>query len=208
MKLRKLKISDITVTDGNSNAMDPDMLAQLAASMRNPKVGFFDPVLVRERDGVFTLVDGEQRLRAAEIAGLDAVWAVTGDFDADDDELARALRIGANKFRGRTNLAAVGAELQELVDLGWSSDELAITGFELDEIGRLLDASRSAFGEDDLDKPLSEPDDLKPKRYALSVQFETEAERSLARARLLQAAGDGGTLAQGLLAVLGEEETE
>jgi ParB family chromosome partitioning protein len=57
--------------------MDPDELESLAASIRN--AGVIQPVLVRPKGERFELVAGERRVRAAKLAGMDAVPAVVRD---------------------------------------------------------------------------------------------------------------------------------
>jgi ParB family transcriptional regulator, chromosome partitioning protein len=68
---------------------DEGALAELASSIREH--GVLQPLLVHEHEGVFVLVAGERRWRAARIAGLTAVPAVVRELVADDDDLQLAL---------------------------------------------------------------------------------------------------------------------
>ena len=69
------------------SAFPEDTLRELADSIRSS--GVLQPVLVRRIDGKYQLVAGERRLRAARLAGLQAVPAVIRDLgDRETLELA------------------------------------------------------------------------------------------------------------------------
>jgi len=69
--------------------MDPEALRGLADSIRS--AGVLQPVVVRERgDGMYELVVGERRLRAAQTVGLEAIPALVRDV-ADEEMLELAL---------------------------------------------------------------------------------------------------------------------
>ena len=68
--------------------MDPEELERLAASIRES--GVIQPIMVRPRGDLYELVVGERRLRAAHMAGLDAIPAVVRDLP-DDKMLELAL---------------------------------------------------------------------------------------------------------------------
>lgn len=65
-----------------------DKLQELAQSIRTS--GIIQPVLVRRRGGLFELIAGERRWRAAQIAGLTSIPAIVRDV-ADDRLLEMAL---------------------------------------------------------------------------------------------------------------------
>ena len=50
---------------------DPAALEELAASIR--ELGVLQPLSVRRRNGIWELIAGERRLRAAKLAGLETV---------------------------------------------------------------------------------------------------------------------------------------
>ncbi len=68
-----------------------ELLAELAASIR--EVGVLQPVVVRpgNREGAYVLVAGERRLRAAELAGLSVIPAVIRASESDERDLTEAL---------------------------------------------------------------------------------------------------------------------
>jgi ParB family chromosome partitioning protein len=60
-------------------AFSDDSLQQLATSLRS--TGMIQPVIVRKVERGYQLIAGERRLRAAKLAGLDAVPAIVRDVD-------------------------------------------------------------------------------------------------------------------------------
>ena len=93
--------------------MDPEELERLAASIRES--GVIQPIMVRPRGGLYELVVGERRLRAAHMAGLDAIPAVIRDLP-DDKMLELALveniqRADLNAMEKAKAIARMIAEL-------------------------------------------------------------------------------------------------
>lgn len=79
---------------------DEDALQDLAASIKRD--GVQEPIIARERDGVYELVSGERRVRASVMADLTAIPAIIRDIS--DDEL---LTIGIIENIQREDLNAV-----------------------------------------------------------------------------------------------------
>ncbi len=69
-------------------SFDPEKLEELAQSIRTS--GIIQPLLVRPRGGLFELVAGERRWRAAQLAGMSRVPAIIREI-ADDKLLELAL---------------------------------------------------------------------------------------------------------------------
>jgi ParB family chromosome partitioning protein len=101
---------------------DSESLEGLAASLKAQ--GVLQPVVVRPRsDGLFELIAGERRWRAAQIAGLLKVPAIVRDVSDD-----RRLELALVENLQRTDLNPVEEALayQALVDeLGLSQEEVA-----------------------------------------------------------------------------------
>lgn len=108
---------------------DPDDLAELVHSIR--EFGVLQPIVVRTHDadaGIYELIMGERRLRAAKEARLDSIPAVIKD-TADDAMLRDALL--ENLHRSELNpLEEASAYQQLLEDFGITQEQLA------DRIGR------------------------------------------------------------------------
>lgn len=197
--IKKISLHAIDRMDGNPNRLDPEKAEDLRASIREH--GFLQPILVYPSEaGRFILVDGEHRIDAAADCGMKEVHAVIAP---DAEKAARLLRISLNNLRGELDLVAVARELTMVHD-EFTIDEMLVTGFDESEINKLLTLSSSGVPElalADVDAPADEFD--RAKKYHLSVSFDSEHERTMAKAKLLEAAGEGGTLADGLRRTLG-----
>jgi len=123
-----LALREIRVTDVEANPQQPrqvfdeEALEELAHSIR--EFGLLQPIVVRPlSNGGYQLVMGERRLRAAALAGLDAVTAIVRD-TADDALLRDALL--ENIHRVQLNpLEEAAAYDQLLVEFGVTHEELA-----------------------------------------------------------------------------------
>ena len=105
-------------------SLEPEALAELAASIRTR--GILQPILARphpERDGIYQIIAGERRWRAAQQAGLHDVPVHVRLLD-DGDAMAAALV--ENLQRQDLNPIEEAEGLQRLIgDFGLSHDELA-----------------------------------------------------------------------------------
>ncbi len=104
--------------------MEPGALAELAASIRSR--GILQPILARPdpaRPGIFQIIAGERRWRAAQLAGLHEVPVHIRSLD-DGDAMAAALV--ENLQRQDLNPIEEADGLQRLIgEFGLSHDELA-----------------------------------------------------------------------------------
>jgi ParB family chromosome partitioning protein len=100
---------------------DEESLAELAHSIR--EFGVLQPVVVRRRDAGYELVMGERRLRAAVVAGLDAIPAIVRD--TEDDAMLRDALL-ENIHRAALNPLEEAAAYQQLLEeFSTTHDELA-----------------------------------------------------------------------------------
>jgi DNA modification methylase len=137
---------------GNARIHGADQIARIAASIA--RFGWTVPALVDER-GV--LVAGHGRLLAARHLGLKEVPVIRLDHLTDAE--ARAYRIADNKLTeiAGWDEAALAAELERLGEDGF---DLSLTGFDEEEIGRLLDGlgdGADETGEDQVPEPPADP---------------------------------------------------
>ncbi|MCZ6706735.1 MAG: ParB/RepB/Spo0J family partition protein [Chloroflexi bacterium] len=101
--------------------LDPKGLEELAASIREN--GVLQPILVRRTEpGQYTLVAGERRWRAAQMAGLDTVPAIV-DNTVDTDALILALVENIQR-QDLTPLEEAHA-YQRLVESGLTQEQIA-----------------------------------------------------------------------------------
>lgn len=114
---------------------DEDALRELAASMA--RVRLIHPILVRDapgRDGVYEIVSGERRWRAARMLGWATLYAIITTGDVDEIGLIENLQ--------RQDLTALeeAAALQRLLDKhGYTQEELgAAVGKSQGQVSALL----------------------------------------------------------------------
>jgi ParB family transcriptional regulator, chromosome partitioning protein len=92
---------------------DDEQLGELAASIAVH--GILQPIVVRPlADGGYQLIAGERRLRAARLAGLDTIPAITRD--TDDGETSLELALIENIQRENLNPIETAHAYRELID--------------------------------------------------------------------------------------------
>ena len=122
--VREVEISEIRVPDGRIRRIRCDeSLAALAESIREH--GIIEPLIVRRVLGVggeaeFTLVAGERRLRAAEMAGLTTVPVVSVEAGEVD---AAILAIIENLHREDLSMFEEAASIQSRISLTGMTQE-------------------------------------------------------------------------------------
>ena len=103
------------------NTFDEAKLQELAQSIR--ATGIIQPLLVRRRGGLFELVAGERRWRAAQIAGLTRVPAIVRDIP---DENLLELALIENIQRQELNPIEEANAYRRLIEsLGLTQEEVA-----------------------------------------------------------------------------------
>lgn len=122
--VHEVEISEIRVPDGRFRRIRCDeSLAALAESIREH--GIIEPLIVRRVLGIggeaeFTLVAGERRLRAAEMAGLTTVPVVSVEAGEVD---AAILAIIENLHREDLSMFEEAASIQSLISLTGMTQE-------------------------------------------------------------------------------------
>lgn len=199
LRIERVPIEELIEPDKNPNQMGAEEYRLLVGAVR--RVGFLQPILARPEGSKLRIVDGVHRYRAAQETGMKLVPVVVGAFD--DDE-AMALQIGMNRLRGELDLAKVAESMNELADIGWSRDDLTLTGFAADEVDALL-RSVETETEDEILAGTSSPEPEEPvdKTYLLEIAMPDVKSLRAARRRLKKLGG--GDLAKGLLALLEED---
>jgi len=125
--------------------MDPDALADLAASIRSR--GLMQPLVVRPiGDQGYELIAGERRWRAAQMAGLDELPVVIRDVP---DDAALAMSLIENIQRENLNPMEQAAGVQRLIDEFSMTHEQAA-----DAIGRSRSATTNLLRLLKLPKPV------------------------------------------------------
>lgn len=189
---------------GNPNLMSVESFTMLRDAIE--KVGFIQPVLVRQRgEDDYEIVDGHHRMKAARELGLPLVTAVLWD---GTDEMRRAVQIGMNRLRGELDLSQVAVIAANLLDEGMDMADMTIMGFSEIE----LDALMKSLKTDEIDTgPMDggeapPPEDTTTRIFELTLTFDTAAQLKEARKGLRKAAGKGRELGEGLIVLLGKQE--
>ena len=143
-------IERLAANPRNARIHAPEQIEQIRASLR--EFGWTMPVLVRENG---MLIAGHGRLEAAKLEGIMEVPTIVAR--GWTDAQCQAYAIADNKL---TELGEWSEELLrlELGDLQAAGFDLALTGFDQDELGRLLIVENEVDGDpDDAPAPPAEP---------------------------------------------------
>lgn len=100
---------------------DDVKLAEMAESIREH--GILEPLLVRQRGGRFQLIAGERRLRAAEVAGLEAVPIVVREMS--DRDVLEVTLIENLQREDLSALEEATAYMRLLEEFGATQEEVA-----------------------------------------------------------------------------------
>lgn len=93
---RVLRVVDIDSTEHNVNVMDDGEFNALCEGIQES--GFIPPVVVAERNGRYMMIDGNHRLRAAQILGYDVIPGYVVEVGSDEALEVQAARM--NVVRG------------------------------------------------------------------------------------------------------------
>jgi ParB-like nuclease family protein len=148
--------------------LDPAHVREVARAIG--ALGFCQPILVGRGNEI---VDGEVRLEAARLLGLNVIPCVRIDHLSPDEQ--RVLRLAVNRLgeKGEWNLEALRIEFEELI---LSDAPIEITGFTLDEIDQIVlgDTAQTI-----------EEGPLAPEPYAIAIAVLVTFLRSCAATRPL-----------------------
>jgi ParB/RepB/Spo0J family partition protein len=208
--IQNLSMDLLQIAEDNPNVMPASEFETLCKAIQAK--GMIQPILVRTLGaGAYRVIDGHHRLRAAKVAGMDAVACVVYEC-SDADEVI--LRLAMNKLRGELDLTAAGRIFKELSETGIDMSELLLSGFTESEMKDLIGAvSQNVDVTVEMNVPAS---DYEPERdtagavkpLVLEITFETAEQLKRAKRGLKHAAGDSKDLAVGLFRLLGEDVKE
>jgi ParB-like chromosome segregation protein Spo0J len=190
----------VDLPDDNPNHMTVEELDALREFIQSR--GFLQPVLVTPGKGesAYIVVDGHHRIKAARRLKMPEISAIV--VPATEAERIRD-RIAMNKNRGELDATAVARDLERLLTEFDDPKEVALTGFNADDIETMLDAVRTPVDLDQLRDegmapPPPEDTDTGPKTYAVTARFDTELDRARVKECAMEHSQDG-TLASGLV---------
>lgn len=138
IKIEYVKINSLNPFIGNPRKISDDELTKLCRSLK--EFGFVDPVIARKSDRM--VIGGHQRLVAADKLGwTDDIPVVF--LDGISDERAAMLNVALNKISGEWDWSGLGDLFGEL-DTG--DIDLELSGFDKDEIGKLMSGLDESAG--------------------------------------------------------------
>lgn len=147
-KVVQVKVDEIRPNDWNPNVVPDHVQAALEKNIE--RAGFNQPVLLRETDDGYEIVDGEHRWRAARARGDKTVPAIVRDFSVTE---AKLQTIAMNKLRGEMEPADVARLIREAeedgIPLAEQAEFTGYTGEELTGLTNLLEFDWSNFGKND-----------------------------------------------------------
>ena len=149
-KVELWPIERLTANPRNARIHGPEQIVQIRASLR--EFGWTMPVLVRENG---MLIAGHGRLEAAQLEGITEVPTIVAR--GWTEAQCQAYAIADNKL---TELGEWSEELLrlELGDLREAGFDLALTGFDQDELDRLLVVETDGDGDpEDAPEPPADP---------------------------------------------------
>ncbi len=117
--VRDVAIDDIIVGNGRFRVQfESESMRALSDSIRSH--GIIEPLIVRYENGLYYLVAGERRLRAAEMAGLSAVPCISVAANGIE---AAVIAIIENLHREDLNMFEEASAIRSLIELGSMTQE-------------------------------------------------------------------------------------
>jgi DNA modification methylase len=149
-KVESWPIERLTTNPRNARIHGPEQIEKIRASLR--EFGWTMPVLVRENG---MLIAGHGRLEAAKLEGITEVPTIVAR--GWTEAQCRAYAIADNRLTDSSHWNEELLQL-ELGDLQAAGFDLALTGFDQDELDRLLVVDRDIDGDpDDAPQPPADP---------------------------------------------------
>lgn len=128
--------------------------------------GYVDPIIVNNKDGMYIVVGGHQRLKVLKDLDYDSVECVVVNL-SDTEE--KALNIALNKISGDWDAEKLEDLLRDIsID---DNFDIEITGFDLDEVNTLFSGSLDELQADldDYTRELSEAEKNKLKAIYIKI---------------------------------------
>lgn len=118
--VRDISIDDIIIGHGRFRSQfDTESMNTLADSIRQH--GIIEPLIVRYENGLYYLIAGERRLRAAELVGLKSVPCISV---AATQIESTVITIIENLHREDLNMFEEAAAIRSLIELGSMTQEM------------------------------------------------------------------------------------
>jgi ParB-like chromosome segregation protein Spo0J len=140
LEIKWRKISELIPYARNARIHSPEQVQQIAASIR--EFGFNNPILL---DGDNGIIAGHGRIMGAEVLGMDPVPTIELSHLSEEQKRAYVLADNKIALNGSWDEHLLTVELGELASVG--DLDIELTGFDLEEIGELIDIDGFGFPE-------------------------------------------------------------
>ena len=144
----RVNVEDVVPNPWNPNRMSEEDLVKEAASFE--KFGFVNPIIVRSYgDGLYQIIDGEQRWKTAKKLGMSEVDAY--DISPIGDHEAQQLTYILNELRGKPQEDKLAELLKGLLAHATLDDLVAVMPLTKEEFGKaakLPEFDWNKFGDD------------------------------------------------------------
>jgi len=173
----------------NVNFLLDHEMARLRDAMTEQGPKAVPPILVREKNGVYEIVDGEQRWRIAVELGWKTIPAII--MDLSDDE-AKRLCLSYNILRGRADWFKLAELMAREAEMGANLEAVYSPILELQEISVVLalneleSEAKRILRREHLRRPLS------LSQLAIIIKFPKKLQPRIARAVVEKQLGLGG----------------
>lgn len=198
----KFGVVDVTILlpdPKNTNVMPEPVYRQLVANIRDPAIGFLQPIAARpETDGRggytgrFYIVDGHHRVQAAREAGLTSVPVVSKD--GMDASFASLVSVSMNNLHGQPDMEAIVAMFKDLhLNEGFAISDMTFTGFDEAAISKAIQLT---MANPDMEMPqnggATEGGNPEAKLHLLEIAFGDPSVLKKVKARMKKLRKDAG----------------
>ena len=132
VKVKKLKISDVSPNVFNPNRMDDNTFNSLVYSIKE-EGEMLQPILV---DTDYTIIDGEHRWKASKKAGLTEIMAVVIE---SEKEYSKLKNISFNMVKGEIDNSAFEELIKDIANTLDASEIAYNIGLDIHEINQITD---------------------------------------------------------------------
>ena len=161
--IKKVKIDEVEVNDYNPKAKETKEYQNVVKSLRIN--GLQQPIMVRELDGKYVIVDGEQRYTAAKELGFEEIYIYNFGEISDEDAKATTIWMEVQVPFDQIDLAPIALELHE------QGFELPFTDLQLDDFKHIAEFDFDSYVAED---NLPVKDDNSVKTYQIKIKLSKE----------------------------------
>ena len=161
--IKKVKIDEVEVNDYNPKAKETKEYQNVVKSLRIN--GLQQPIMVRELNGKYVIVDGEQRYTAAKELGFEEIYIYNFGEISDEDAKATTIWMEVQVPFDQIDLAPIVLELHE------QGFELPFTDLQLDDFKHIAEFDFDSYVAED---NLPVKNDNSEKTYQIKIKLSKE----------------------------------